>query len=297
MSNLIIFSNFRINDVERFTRMKDSFHSFKSINATKWIINVRGDYSKEVKKYLEDNLNDLVSVTEIQSGKGWFYDTKNLIKNINSDYLLYWTEDHISQISSDKYTNIIDNMKSMDIDYLFLSWFIYDRMMNTYHSIKKNEMEHISFFILNKDTAKVIKETNPEHYIISAQGLFKTSFFKKILNSKHPYLRRWHKETPFDLEKKITDIEFLPFKTAIPNYELFAPIDDDMGGYPCSLQTRGLYPKREIREITITTYINPKYIKLLKKITTEKQRYILEISFINPYFKILKFIKRFSYHL
>ena len=65
----------------------------------------------------------------------------------------------------------------------------------------------------------------------------------------------------------------MPLKTAIPKFEIFAPIDDDMGGYPCSLQTRGLYPKREIRQIVAKDNISKlqlffrKYLKLLRKKT------------------------------
>lgn len=297
MLSLIIFSNFRINDLERFNRMKDSFHSIKSINALKWVINVRGIYSKDVKKYLEDNLKDLVIVSEIESGKGWFYDTRRLIKNINSDYLLYWTEDHINLVPTNNFSLILQEMSVTDSEYLFISWFIFDKLTGVYDKIEKKELNHIYYFTLNNKLTKEIKKSHPDHYIISAQGIFKTQLFKKIIKSKHPFLRRWPKETPFDLEKKITDTLFLPLKTAIPKYEIFAPIDDDMGGYPCSLQTRGKYPIREIRKITNKSSINPKYINLLKNITTKNQRYILEIIFIHPYFKILKFIKRFTYHL
>ncbi|WP_157834490.1 hypothetical protein [Candidatus Ruthturnera calyptogenae] len=41
---LTIFANFRINNEERYQRMKDSFESFKDIKAQKWVINVRGSY-------------------------------------------------------------------------------------------------------------------------------------------------------------------------------------------------------------------------------------------------------------
>ena len=296
MLSLIIFSNFRINDLERFTRMKDSFHSIKSINALKWVINVRGIYSKDVKKYLEDNLKDLVVVSEMESGKGWFYDTRRLINNINSDYLLYWTEDHINLVPTNNFPLILNEMSVSDSEYLFISWFIFDKLTGVYDKIEKKELNHIYYFTLNNKLSKEIKKSYPDHYIISAQGIFKTQLFKKIIKCKHPFLRRWPKETPFDLEKKITDTVFLPLKTAIPKYEIFAPIDDDMGGYPCSLQTRGLYPKRELRVISNPNFTPNFLIKTIKRVSTIKQRKLLINLIIEPYFKVTKFFKRIGYH-
>jgi hypothetical protein len=296
VTSLTIFTNFRINDEERFQRMKDSFNSIKEINAAKWIINVRGDYRDETSSFLKNNLKNLVEIHNLESKKGWFYDTKILLDNIKTDYILYWTEDHINLASINDFNSILQELELTNTDYMFTSWFIFDKMTNVYKNINMTQMKFIDVFDLDKILAKKIKKTHPHHYIISLQGIFKTTLFKKIVNSKHPYLRRWPKETPFDLEKKITDIEFLPFKTAIPKYELFAPIDDDMCGYPCSLQTRGLYPKRELRIISNPGYVPNLLIIILQKVLTKKQRRILNMLIIKPYFKITKFCERISYH-
>ena len=47
---LSVFSNFRINDEERFFRLKDSCLSFKDIDAVKWVINIRGKLKNETEK-------------------------------------------------------------------------------------------------------------------------------------------------------------------------------------------------------------------------------------------------------
>ena len=59
MPSLTVFTNFRINDEERFQRMKDSLNSIKGINATKWVINVRGDYRDETFSFLKNSLKNL----------------------------------------------------------------------------------------------------------------------------------------------------------------------------------------------------------------------------------------------
>ena len=50
---LTIFANFRINNEERYQRMKNSFMSFKDINAQKWVINVRGSYKLKTILFLK----------------------------------------------------------------------------------------------------------------------------------------------------------------------------------------------------------------------------------------------------
>jgi len=47
--SLTIFANFRIDTKERFEIMKISYYSFKGISASKWVINVRGEFKAEVK--------------------------------------------------------------------------------------------------------------------------------------------------------------------------------------------------------------------------------------------------------
>ena len=54
MVSLSIFANFFIDSEERLQQMKDSFLSFKSINAQQWVINIRGKYKTEVRAFLEE---------------------------------------------------------------------------------------------------------------------------------------------------------------------------------------------------------------------------------------------------
>lgn len=54
-------------------------------------------------------------------------------------------------------------------------------------------------------------------------------------------LRRYPKETPFELEKDETRIDMLPLRIALVRQELFACIDDDLNVHGYSLISRGLY--------------------------------------------------------
>ena len=54
---LDIFANFNIDSLERLKRMKDSFNSFYNLELiNKWVINIRGEFKDEAKKFLKNKL-------------------------------------------------------------------------------------------------------------------------------------------------------------------------------------------------------------------------------------------------
>ena len=79
-------------------------------------------------------------------------------------------------------------------------------------------------------------------------GIMSEDFFKKVLFSPKPYLKRWPLDTPFDFEKLSKDKVAKVIVRAIPNQELFAAIDDEYGDPGYSLISRGLYPNRISRD-------------------------------------------------
>ena len=103
---------------------------------------------------------------------------------------------------------------------------------------------------------------------ISAVSISTNMFFKKIVTSNHPKLKRWPRETPFDFEKRSSDFEFFPFVLSFPKFELFANIDDNHGTVGYSLIDRGLYENRmtrdEIKSIEFRKSFN--YYRLIKPI-------------------------------
>ena len=94
-SSLTIFANFFINNEERLQRMKDSFKSFENINPSEWVINIRGEYKFEAGDFLENEIGDKLFLSYYNSGYGWFYDSRKIYKNITSQFVMYWIEDHI----------------------------------------------------------------------------------------------------------------------------------------------------------------------------------------------------------
>ena len=228
MVTFSVFANFYINDKERFLRFKDSFLSFKDIDATKWFINARGKYKFDVLFFLHGHLTDRLIPYTLESEEGWFYDSRKMMNDINTDYVFFWVEDHINLIDVDKYKEIISDMKESQSEYLCYSWWAFGKPKEIYKKVKKNNFRNIESFLLDKKTHLMI-ENDHSTYIISMQGVFSNQLFKKIIEKGAPFLRSYPRKTPFDFEKGGDDVSWLPIKVAIPKYELFAAIDDDFG--------------------------------------------------------------------
>lgn len=290
---LTVFSNFRIDSKERLLRMKDSFHSFKNHKINQWVINVRGKYKLSAIKFLDKQLDKKLHVSSIDTGNGWFFDTKIISKKISNDYILYWVEDHICICGKKKFNNIIDEIRKFNIEYLQYSFFGNGLLLNQFKNIKKKETKCLFFFSHNKLTHKIqCENTRPvigrNPYILGIVGIFKKEKFLEILNSNKLFLKRHPKDTPFDFEKSSSDTWVLPFKIGIPKFEMFSSIDDDNRYYLSSLISRKLYPDRVSRfqliekESKKSTF----YFNILKKIVKK----ILFFSWLQ------NIVKRISYH-
>ena len=266
MVKLTVFANFRIDNKERYLRMKDSFFSFQDISAEKWVVNVRGKYKKQVLKFLRQNLKEKLCAYELESDKGWFYDTREMLTVIHGDYVLFWIEDHINLVSIGKYDQILTEMKRAQSDHLVYTWFGNN---DIFKPLTSNDSKNIKTIHMNKAKVDAVEnENNSYFYMISAASICSIKLFNKIIKSNHPYLKRWSKETPFDFEKRSTDVEFLPFNLSISKCELFASIDDNLGMDGYYLIDRGLYPDRARRhELQHVEYSSAGNIDFIKKIT------------------------------
>ena len=248
--SLTIFANFRINNEERYQRMKDSFKSFKDIGPQKWVINVRGSYKLKTILYLQEQLGEKLYPNLIESKRGWFHDTREMLSQIDTDFVFFWIEDHINLVETNKYAQILNDMKKNDVDHLIYSFWHdgeLDKSMSRY--IDGIPTDNFNIYRFNSENIdKIEKGRKHFFYIISVVGFFSRKMFCKVVNSDHPRLKRWPKETPFDFEKRSTAKDFIDFNLAIPTYELFANIDDDHGDEGYSLISRGLYKNKVSRE-------------------------------------------------
>ena len=266
MKTLDVFANFYINSEEKFLRMKDSFYSFEKIYPDSWVINVRGEFATETINFLQSRLKRKLIISSMNSKRGWFHDSRKLMKYLRSDYVLFWIEDHINMVDVKLYNKILSEMSDANSDHLFISFF---NQTKDFFKFKFEKNENIKTIFLTSENVKLLQNDRSNHYyMISTVSISKNSFFKKIIFSNNPIIKRWPKETPFDFEKRTTDKEFLPFNLSIPDFELFASIDDDAGINNTSLISRNLYPKRiERKKISSVESLktNSEFLEKLKR--------------------------------
>ena len=248
MAILNVFANFFIDTNERYLRMQDSFNSFKDISADKWIINARGKFAKDTMSFLRDNLGQKLIVHKRHSNEGWFHDTRQMLPDIDGDYVVFWIEDHINLAEVDLLENIVSEMKNKDLDYMLYTFWQKGRLRERYRGVSLTYSRYIDYFEHNVTNNSIIQSNIGGSYIISAASICRLSLFNRIVLANDPTPRRWPKETPYDFEKGPNDTHWLPLRVAIPKQEIFASIDDDHGCVGYCLQSRGIYPVREKRK-------------------------------------------------
>ena len=246
MTTLNIFANFFIDTPERFLRMKDSFVSFEDVRANKWVINIRGRFADQAGRFLKEKLGEKLFLFQLSSNDGWFYDTRQMLKALDSDYVLFWIEDHICMCGAQKLDQLIIEMAEHEIHQLNYSWWQNGLWLKRYDGVLKESGKHVDFFEHNIETHRIAQK-NGDTYLISVTGVFSLKLFRKIVLTDDPIPKRWPIEVPFDFEKSPSDVHWLPIRVALPKEELFANIDDDHGVEGYSLQSRGVYPIREAR--------------------------------------------------
>ena len=254
--SITIFGNIFINDKLKLEMLKISFGSFNQANIARWLINIRGRYSSEAIQYLKKNIMQEVIFFELNSEEGWFHDSRIMSEKINSEYIFLWLEDQANISDNDYFNNIVNDMNKTNSDCLLYSAFFFDEQIKSFDNCPTVQTENIIFCDYTLDLHKkriknidnilpINKSENIKYskykastYIISMPSIFSKKIFLKILENKDLLFKRWSKMTPFDFEKRETDISWLPIRTALPKKEFFATIDDNHGYLGYSLIER-----------------------------------------------------------
>ena len=239
---LTIFANFRLDSEERFLRMKDSFLSFKDIDAERWIINIRGRHKVEAGRFLEAQLGSRLALYQLESPEGWFHDSRIMAATIETEYVFFWVEDHLC-LRPDKISPTLREMQEKDLDLLTYS-FCHKGQARAYYGnddiVPGEELDWFEHTVSNNPVIQRNIEGGVR--LVSCISIMKRSLFNKVLFENKKFI--WPKETPFDFEVSPTETQFLPLKRGLPKHELFASMDDDNAVPGTSLISRGLYPDR-----------------------------------------------------
>ena len=281
MPTLTVFANFYIHTEERWIRVRDSFRSFKDIGVDRWVINVRGKYREELLAFLSAEVGDRLAPYRLQSKKGWFRDSREMLAEVRTDFVFLWLEDHLNLAPKELYPKILAEMAEQKSEYLVYSWFANGAFASRYRGIPKIASANLETFSLDREAHAIMQRNSPGGFIICMQGIFSRALFEKLIRTNHPVLPRWPKHLPFDFEKRGKDVSWLPLQMSLSKAELFASIDDDHGQPHSCLQSRGLYPKRSTRalnpegEAAVIVESENRFLLFLKRALPESWIYFL----------------------
>ena len=276
-----VFANFKIDTDRRFKALKISFNSINDKKIDNWVINIRGKYTKQTKKFLLKNCKSKIDIFNIETSKGWMHDSKKILKYIKSNYVLFWIEDHICLKNKRKYLfECVKDLKKNNIDQMLYSFWHNKNYLQGLENTNKKKTKNITFYNLNEKNLEKIQNNRiklklkPIGFIINVTSIFKKELFEKLIKIRKPWKRRYNKLLPFDFEKRIQDKFWLPISQAIPNKEIFASLDDDHGEKGYSLMSRKLYKNFFIRKKEVES----REISLLKKKHTLIGRFVYFIK-------------------
>lgn len=306
---LTVFANIRINDKESLQHLKDSFHSFNTVSDN-WLINVRGTLRVPAIEFLTKELGDKIILFQLlDDSRGWIENALQMLPHATHDYLLIWNEDHLNIAPQSELVAIVKEMAERKADYLLHSWWMFGAAHKAFEKLTLEKGKNIDVLRLTEERWQEARHNGHPYYILSLCGIYHKDLFTKILlkdRSKLPMLfsnnlyrgmtllnrlgiqfpqrkyfhlinkvldhrlRRFPKETPFDLEKAPDRVDMLPLTMAFSKRELFACIDDDLDVPGYQLIKRGAYPAPSLEEVTLEH-------EAQENLVSDEQREVLRI--------------------
>lgn len=255
--SLTVYGNILIDSQERLLRLKDSLNILKNTKVNQWHFNIRGNFKENAASAIHRLIKRNLLITHEESTAGWLVDSSKFAKNINSDFVLLFLEDHLGSAGITKLNSVISDMGKHGVDYVQYVFHHNGANLDSLKEFSCLESETLKIYqydhSLHTKRITAIKQskTQASTYLISMGGIFSHKLFTNILNSR-PKKLKWDIRTPFDFERDATEISLLPYVRGVLKEELFTSIDDDHGLPGSCLISKKLYPERLKRSELIT---------------------------------------------
>lgn len=247
---LNIVGNMLIDSEERFLRLTDSFGSFAAIRSGQWLLNLRGRYADIAGTYLKKRLQSKCTITNHDGF--WKEDTLRLINVADESHSLIWVEDHICMCGNNIFDSMVQEVKQNNIDIMCTTFWEFGGYKARYDLVSQQSGVWINYFTHDFSANELIQKKSPGSYIVCLASIFSNNNLKRLLKLDAGE-KKFSPETPFGFEvpgDRVTGnpsdwYGVLPMKRGIPKLEIFCSIEHDRGIQGASLQSRGVYPRRE----------------------------------------------------
>ena len=98
-------------------------------------LNIRGSLKNEAKNFLTNNIKQNKIFFNLDSNEGWFHDSGNMSKEINSKYVLIGLKSCHLQ-NNEFFNNVINELNKVDAEYLILFKFFFGDQLESFKKLQ-----------------------------------------------------------------------------------------------------------------------------------------------------------------
>ena len=198
-------------------------------------------------------------------------------------------EDHFLIAGAEIFRSTIVDFQETKSDYLALSFFKnYSGFVQSTQWAVEGVTKNLRYWDVSKARWQNLMPEK-KMYLVNLLGAFTYDFLYKILASEKPLIKYFDVNHPYDFEQRPNEDWYLAMRFAVPNFEIFACVDDDHGHDGTSLISRGIWDKDTTRVIEHHEYSNPFIFKNRLRVT------IFEFKFMKWLLKLLNVNLNYEY--
>ncbi|MDA1169094.1 MAG: hypothetical protein O3A36_02040 [bacterium] len=175
--NVFIDSEFKL---ELF---KETFQRVYGVSDN-WLVYIRGKYSEDVVKYIQEAFPDYEKNCIFFSGlysNNWVRSTTEMLKSSRYEYVYTFLEDHILMKPLGHFKNVIQEMSKLKIEYFGYSFFNIGLSVQSSEGLYPDYSKYFFSFYLSQGDMEYLKKNNHHFYPHSLTSVCSKRHFRNVL--------------------------------------------------------------------------------------------------------------------
>ena len=259
--SITIIYNVRLDSEYRVNRFCKSIELLENIDGLHFSVRIRGLQANTAEIWLKNLVKrKILKNFVIMSGStynNWKLDCLEQIFRSKSQTYILAQEDHFLIADVENFRSAIVDFQETKSDYLALSFFRnYSEFVHSTQWTAQGTTKNLRYWDVSKASWQNLMPEK-KMYLVNLLGAFTYDFLYKILVSEKPFIKYFDVNHPYDFEQRPSENWYLAMRFAIPNFEIFACVDDNHGYDGTSLISRGIVDKDTTRVIEHHEYSNP----------------------------------------
>lgn len=182
--------NVYINTDFKFSLFKETFPRVYGISDN-WLIYIRGKYSKDVVRYVEEFFPDCKKNCVFFSGlynNNWARSTAEMLKSSRYDFVYTFLEDHFLMKPLQHFKDVIQQMSELKIEYFGYSFFNIGLSVQSSEGLYPDYSKYFFSFQLRQESVDYLKKNNHHFYLHSLANVCTKNHFQNVLEIENKCL-------------------------------------------------------------------------------------------------------------